>query len=101
MHRRVVQILPNHSGSIVTSSTILVATPSLRFFKRSQRRSPSIRSIGGAPSRVASFFASAVNVPVVINNPLSVRTNHRPAKIPDGAGGNAAFVLLALAVDLE
>src|SRR4029453_10765019 len=40
------------------------------FLQRSHSRLPSIRSSGGAPSRVASAFASGVNVPVVIRSPL-------------------------------
>ncbi len=39
-----------------------------------------MRSTGGAPSRVASFLASAVNVPVVISRPLSPRPAIAPRK---------------------
>ena len=54
------QIWANQFGSIETSSTIFVVTPSFRSLSRSQMCSPSIRSIAGAPSRVASFCASGV-----------------------------------------
>jgi hypothetical protein len=50
-----------------------VRTPSPRFFSRSTNWSPSTKSIGDAPSRVASFTASFVKLPVVISNPLAAR----------------------------
>jgi len=60
-----------NEGTTSTSSTwrIVVRTPSWYCLSRSQSLSPSIRSIVGAPSRVASVFASAVNVPVVMSSP--------------------------------
>jgi hypothetical protein len=50
---------------------VVVRTPRSYCLSSPQRQSPSMRSIGGAPSRVASFLAPAVNVPVVIRRPLS------------------------------
>ena len=50
-----IQIDLNHSLFISTSSTILVSTPRFSSFSRSTKSAPSIRSIGGAPSRVASL----------------------------------------------
>ena len=52
-----VQMPSNQSGRIRTSSIISVSTPSSFPLRRSQRRSPSIRSIAIAPSRVASSDA--------------------------------------------
>jgi len=50
----------NQSGSTVTRSTNSVFTPSPSFFRRPTSCSPSIRSMAGAPSRVASRSASRV-----------------------------------------
>jgi hypothetical protein len=41
---------------------------------------PSTRSIGGAPSRVASRTAAGLKVPVVMNRPLSARPTIAPRK---------------------
>ena len=51
------QMLPNQSAWIRTFSIISVATPSSFSLSRSHRRSPSIKSIAIAPSRVASSEA--------------------------------------------
>jgi hypothetical protein len=67
------QISPKNAPSMETSSTVrvVVRTPRSYRLRSSHRRSLSMRSIGGTPSRVASFLASAVNVSVVISRPLS------------------------------
>src|SRR3546814_8932292 len=62
------QICSNHSGRIAISSTILVDTPNCSSLSFSQSATPSIKSIGGAPSRVASRRASGEKVPVVMIN---------------------------------
>jgi hypothetical protein len=64
----------------VTRSTCSDWTPRPYPFSSSQRRSPPIRSMSGTPSRVASFVASAVNVPVVMKRPLSTRPDMAPRK---------------------
>lgn len=57
-----------------------------------------MRSIGGAPSRVASDFAPFVTVPVVMSKPLSPRPYIAPTplEIPNGAGTYAAHIAFAL-----
>ena len=72
--------LANHSSSISTDSICFVETPSRSSLSLSQSNSPSIKSIGGAPSLVASFIASRVNEPVVIKRPLSARPCIAPRK---------------------
>jgi hypothetical protein len=69
--------------------------PEVVCLSSSHSASPSIRSMGGVPSRVGSCFASAVKVPVVINRPLSPRPASR-AEVPYGAGPDAAGIALAL-----
>src|SRR5207247_782721 len=65
------QTSSKNSGWIATSSTCrtVVLTPSSYFLSNSHSPSPSIRSIGGAPSRVASRLASPVKLPVVMTKP--------------------------------
>ena len=58
--------------SITTCSTNWVFIPSCNSFNLSHKAPASIKSIGNAPCLVASFLASGVNVPVVINIRLSV-----------------------------
>ena len=70
----------NHSSLTVTLSTISRLTPRPSSFSFSANASPSTRSIGGAPSRVASFMAAGVKVPVVIKSPLSDRPTIAPRK---------------------
>ncbi len=60
-------------------TTRRVVAPSSQVLRRSQRPWPSMRSTGGAPSQVASDFASPVNVPVVIRSPC-----YSPSWSPDG-----------------
>ena len=61
-----------------------------------------MRSIAGAPSRVASFFVSAVNVPVGDRKQALVRAaDHRAAEVSDCAWRDASFVPLTLKVNLE
>ena len=62
----------------------------------SNSSSPSIRSMGGAPSRVASLIAEAVNVPVVMNKPLSARPTIAPRKSRTCSGGYRSLISLAL-----
>ena len=73
-----------------------VSTPSLSDFSISASRSPSIRSIGGAPSRVASYTSSRVNRPVVISNPLVRTADHRPRSLSDLARRNCTLIAFAL-----
>jgi hypothetical protein len=72
----------NHSWSIVTYSdwTSSVVTPSPSSFNLPNSKSPSIKSIAGAPSLVASLIASFVKLPVVISSPLSARPTMAPRK---------------------
>ena len=71
-----------NSGTTSTSSICRTVrrTPRSYSFNSSQSRSPSMRSTGGAPSRVASCFASPVKFPVVIRSPLSPRPLIAPRK---------------------
>ena len=58
-----------------------------------------MRSIGGAPSRAASFLASAVNEPVVISKLCRLgRPSRRGSRDP---GAYASAVALALEEDRE
>ena len=57
-------------------------------------------SIGGAPSRAASFTAAGVNAPVVINKPLSALPTIAPRKSLISPGPTA-FVALALKQHVE
>lgn len=63
-----------------TNSFILIFTPSCNSLSLSNNCSPSTKSIGGAPSLVASNLASRLNVPVVRNKPRSVRPIIAPRK---------------------
>ena len=58
------QIPLNHSLSIDISSTNSVLTPNFSAFSFSAKELPSIKSMGAAPSRVASRLASRVKFPV-------------------------------------
>jgi hypothetical protein len=78
-----------------TCSTFCVETPIPNPFNRSHNASPSTRSIAGAPSRVASLRASAVNVPVVNTSPLSA-ADHGAAKIANRRRADRALPSLAL-----
>lgn len=73
-------IASKNAGSTSTSSTSLTDTPSFKSLSSRQSVSPSTRSIVGAPSRVDSLRASAVNVPVVTIRPLSARLIIAPRK---------------------
>ena len=64
----------------MTFSTSSVFIPSFKSFNLLAKSVPSIKSIGGAPSRCASLIASRVNDPVVINNPLSALPCRAPLK---------------------
>jgi len=65
---------------MIIRSTVSVFIPSDSSLRISQRRSPSTKSIANAPSLVASFSASEVKVPVVINKPFSQRPIIAPRK---------------------
>lgn len=65
---------------MLTTSIVLVLTPKFKSLRMMQSWLPSIKSRAGVPSLVASFLASLVNVPVVINNPLSVLPTIAPRK---------------------
>ena len=80
--------LMNHSSSMRTTSTFSVRTPMFSSLSLSANSFPSRRSIGGAPSRVASLIAAGVNVPVVMKRPLSAPTI-APRKSRISAGENA------------
>ena len=60
-----------------------------------------MRSIAGAPSRTASRCASRVNAPVVMNSPLSARTDHRSSEIADFPRSDRARIPLALEPHVE
>ena len=60
-----------------------------------------MRSMGSAPSRFASFFASSEKVPVVINSPLSARPTVAPTEVANRRGANYALITLALKYDVE
>ena len=58
------------------------------------KSSPSNKSIGVAPSRVASCFAAGVKEPVVTNNPLSALPTRAPLKSLIAAGPTESLYLL-------
>ena len=91
----------NQSDRIRTLSIISVSTPRAFSLSRSQRRSPSIRSIAIAPSRVASSAAWLVKVPRGDEQAFVGAPLQRPAKIPDILGTDAPLPTLALEVDLK
>ena len=55
-----------------------------------------MRSTGGTPSRFASFFASAVNVPVVMRKSFVTTARQSAAEVANDAGADAPLVALAL-----
>jgi len=63
--------------STFSTTRSVTRTPRRWLLSSSQSCSPSIRSIGGAPSRVASLRAPGVNAPVVISRPRSRRAPNR------------------------
>ena len=73
---------------------VLVSTPSFRSLRITQSWVPSIRSRAGAPSLVASFLASLVKVPVVMNWPLSVLPTIAPRKSRISPGPTVPMYLL-------
>ncbi len=72
-----------------TSNVCFGTTPSSSFSNVSRSVSPSTSSIGGPPSRLASFLASSVNVPVVRMMPLSARPIMAPLKSRTCEGATA------------
>ncbi|MEP7151792.1 MAG: YciI family protein [Nitrospira sp.] len=72
-----------------TSNVCFGTTPSSSFSNVSRSVSPSTSSIGGTPSRLASFLASSVNVPVVMMMPLSARPIMAPLKSRTCEGATA------------
>ena len=82
---------------LTTSLTHLVSMPSPSSLSVSINKSPSIRSIGGTPSLMASrVHASLVNVPVVMNSPFVSAARHRTAKVTYLGWRNETGVTLAL-----
>jgi hypothetical protein len=71
-----------NSGCTVTSWTTrsVVAIPSRCSRSSSTSSSPSMRSSGGAPSRVASARAAGVKLPVVMSSPFSPQPIIAPRK---------------------
>src|SRR5438128_6796261 len=89
----ILQILKDSGGSGTTSEVIDRAIELLQIPESEQevtlkngQSSPATSSIGAAPSRLASFLASTVNVPVVIIMPLSARPAMPPRKSRTGEG---------------
>ena len=87
--------LSNHAASMLTRSTSSVFTPNANSFSFSASAWPSTRSIGGAPSLVASlwllcgFFYSSGRERTRCNEQALIgMTNHRAAKITNLAGRN-------------
>lgn len=70
----------NHSSSIVTSSLNSTETPSPSSLSFSTNKSNQSNQSLVQPSLEASEIASLVNVPVVINKPLSVLPTIAPRK---------------------
>jgi hypothetical protein len=81
--------LMNHSASMRTTSTFSVRTPMFSSLSLSANSFPPRRSIGEAPSRVASLIAAGVNVPVVMKRPLSAQPTIAPRKSRISASENA------------
>jgi hypothetical protein len=81
----------------VTSSVTLslTSTPARNSLSRSHSLSPSISSTGGAPSRVASAWASPLNEPVVISSPFPSASD-RAAKVSHSSRSDSPFGSLTL-----
>jgi hypothetical protein len=75
--------LRKNSGT--SSYTVFGFRPSSYFSNRLTKRSPSISSMGGTPSRLASFWASWVKRPVVRISPFSARPDAAPEVAPSSA----------------
>ena len=63
--------------------------------------SPSIRSIGGAPSRVASLIASREKEPVVMKQAFISTTHSRATKVAYRGRANHTLIPLALKDDMK
>jgi hypothetical protein len=67
-------------GALLQELSERLRTPRPSSLSLSANSSPPRRSMGGAPSRVASLTAAGVNVPVLLNRPLSARPTIAPRK---------------------
>ena len=89
------------SASVFASSAMIFLRSSNNSFSFSARRRPSIRSIGAAPSRVASRLASSVESAGADDESFVSSPDHRAAKIPNDVGTDVVFGALALKMNVE
>ena len=81
----------NHSDLIFIFSTSSISIPSFNSFNFSAKSLPSIKSIGVAPSLVASFFSAAVGFPLRLFKFKTFPCPERPRLVSDQRVQSAAI----------